>query len=742
MTTTGFWKPPSCGFAASTGGSSTAATAASGVLPIAAHRTQILHALETLGVVVLVGETECDKSTQLPRYLHENGWSDDDHEIICTQPRRRTGKEMMQGTTSSSSSSGRRPVVGYSVRFASTYVPGVTKIRYVTDGWLLRETTLLDPLLRRAHERSVNTELLLGAAKKIRRARPELRVVVCSAVGRRGEFFVGGAKRRSRRMTGGRDRTATAAATRRRRRRGIRRPIGRRSLVGGRRTTTNTATRDGRELTRDLTDGTIISVDGRQHPVDVMYANEPVALRILEEGKMTGTYSASSPPGRRSTPPSKWPRTRSRRRRRRRPQLTSHPAADVDATQGTTRRACPVQLPPAGARSLVFLPRSDDEIREGKRRIIFATNVCRGERDRAERRARRRLRLRQDAVLRPAFGFDRLIICPISRASAEAARGEGGRVRRGGVTGCTPRTTTTTSLEAETAPERCPTAWRACTRWAQSASSAELTALGNEMVYFPTDPRTSRMLLASLDMERREDRLDDLFHQPARNDSGGRTTAPWPTSSTEALITSSVHLFDLVDHSGKMLSEDECRDRFVNRAALVRALDVRDQLARFVGRRRFGGGARWFGAKLEIVGSASLRPRQAERAIRKCVCAGYFTNVARLGGGRYYSLRGNYAVSVVKKSTAEEEATAASSSAAAATSATAAADDDNMWGNALAAPPPPTSSSSAASVAAAGGCRHRRGNDAACMPLYSSLPEMIVQSLAFLPRDDEIYGQD
>ena len=35
--------------------------------------------------------------------------------------------------------------------------------------------------------------------------------------------------------------------------------------------------------------------------------------------------------------------------------------------------------------------------------------------------------------------------------------------------------------------------------------SAELTVLGAEMVYFPTDVRTSRMLLASLDMDDRED---------------------------------------------------------------------------------------------------------------------------------------------------------------------------------------------------------------------------------------------
>ena len=64
--------------------------------------------------------------------------------------------------------------------------------------------------------------------------------------------------------------------------------------------------------------------------------------------------------------------------------------------------------------------------------------------------------------------------------------------------------------------------------------SAELTALGAEMVYFPTDVRTTRILLASLDMEDREDtpsmvlklivgnilmvaaalQVRDIFHQP------------------------------------------------------------------------------------------------------------------------------------------------------------------------------------------------------------------------------------
>ena len=101
-----------------------------------------------------------------------------------------------------------------------------------------------------------------------------------------------------------------------------------------------------------------------------------------------------------------------------------------------------------------------------------------------------------------------------------------------------------------------------------------------------------------------------------------------------------------------MISEDKCRDRFVNCASLVRALDVRDQLARFLGQCFGGGGSHWFGAKRrEIVGSRTYNPDKRSKAIRRCMTAGYFTNAARLGaGGRYYSLHGNYAVSVSSSS--------------------------------------------------------------------------------------------
>lgn len=176
------------------------------------------------------------------------------------------------------------------------------------------------------------------------------------------------------------------------------------------------------------------------------------------------------------------------------------------------------------------------------------------------------------------------------------------------------------------------------------------------------------MLLASLDMESREDtpsmvaklivadvltiaasmQVKNLFYQP-RTERQKRAyddaMADLVDRSGDHVTT--VHLFDLVDHSNKVLSEEECKERFVNSVALQRALDIRKQLSRFLGR-RFGGGTHWFGSsRQEIVGSHSYDPAERSEAIRKCVCAGFFMNVAKLGNdGRYYTLRGKHAVSV------------------------------------------------------------------------------------------------
>lgn len=656
------------------------------MLPIAAHRAQILYALEKFGVVIIVGETGCGKSTMLPQYFFENGWADDDREIICTQPRRiaaitlanRVSQELQDCSGT----------VGYSVRFSSTYNPGTTKIRYVTDGWLLRETLLLDPLLKKcsvliideAHDRSLNTDLLLGVVKKIRRVRPDLRLVVCSATLDAEaflEFFVG------KKQTDKESKQRSDEKRRKKRK-------SRWGRIDDNSDATKGATSSVDGIDTDLRNGTIISVDGRQHPVDIMYSREPVsdyiqstietALQIHESEVGDGDILCFLPTG-----------------------------EDIDRAVEMANdmqiKGSAVFLPLYSSLSeqmqtQPFLPRSDDELKNKTRRIIFATNIA--ETSVTVPRIAHVIDCGYAKMpfFDPYSGFDRLIICPISRASAQQRAGRAGRIRAGKCYRLYSEKDFL-NMQVDTTPEiqRCqlstlimtikglgvhnilsfdllsmPSA-EALSHGLESLSAlgaiddkAELTELGKEMIYFPTDPRVSRMLLASLDMESRKDtssavsklivgdmltvaatlQVRTLFFQPRSE----RQWRSYDDAMADILNRSGdhltmVHLFDLCDHTKSILSEEECRERFVNRVALKRALDVRNQLARFLSR-RFGGGSNWFGSvRQELVGSNALDAEERSAAIRKCVCAGYFMNAAKLGNdGRYYTLRGRYAVSI------------------------------------------------------------------------------------------------
>uniref|UniRef100_A0A915NES1 RNA helicase n=1 Tax=Meloidogyne javanica TaxID=6303 RepID=A0A915NES1_MELJA len=155
-------------------------------LPISKYRNQLLYLVEKYKTVVVVGETGSGKSTQLPQYLAEFGWAQEGKKICITQPRRvaavtlanRLAEEMMCSLGSE---------VGYAVRFDEC-ISDKTKIKYVTDGLLLREL-MSDPLLEaysvviidEAHERSVNSDLVIGLLRKILAIRDDLRIIVSSA---------------------------------------------------------------------------------------------------------------------------------------------------------------------------------------------------------------------------------------------------------------------------------------------------------------------------------------------------------------------------------------------------------------------------------------------------------------------------------------------------------------------------------------------------------------------------------
>ncbi|KAG8851147.1 hypothetical protein FRB96_009488 [Tulasnella sp. 330] len=156
-------------------------------LPIFKHREKLLYCIEKYGVTIVVGQTGCGKTTQLPQYLYETGWASQGNVIACTQPRRVAATSVATRVAAEVGSL-LGDEVGYTIRFEDVSDKERTRIKYMTDGMLFRET-MVDPLLSKysvimideAHERSMYTDLLLGVLKKIRRKRPALRLIVSSA---------------------------------------------------------------------------------------------------------------------------------------------------------------------------------------------------------------------------------------------------------------------------------------------------------------------------------------------------------------------------------------------------------------------------------------------------------------------------------------------------------------------------------------------------------------------------------
>ncbi|KAK0532280.1 hypothetical protein OC834_002666 [Tilletia horrida] len=158
-------------------------------LPIARQRDELLYMIERFPVLIVIGQTGCGKTTQIPQYLHEAGWApaSSSLSIACTQPRRISAVSVASRVATEVGSV-LGDEVGYTIRFEDLSHPTRTRIRYMTDGMLFREC-MRDPLLSRysvimideAHERGAYTDLLLGVLKKIRRKRPALRIIISSA---------------------------------------------------------------------------------------------------------------------------------------------------------------------------------------------------------------------------------------------------------------------------------------------------------------------------------------------------------------------------------------------------------------------------------------------------------------------------------------------------------------------------------------------------------------------------------
>ncbi|XP_006832437.1 PREDICTED: probable ATP-dependent RNA helicase DHX40 isoform X1 [Chrysochloris asiatica] len=158
--------------------------------PIQKQRKKLIQAVRDNSFLIVTGNTGSGKTTQLPKYLYEAGFSQ--HGMIgVTQPRKvaaisvaqRVAEEMKCALGSK---------VGYQVRFDDCSSKE-TAIKYMTDGCLLKHI-LGDPnltkfsviILDEAHERTLTTDILFGLLKKLFQEKSpnrkeHLKVVVMSA---------------------------------------------------------------------------------------------------------------------------------------------------------------------------------------------------------------------------------------------------------------------------------------------------------------------------------------------------------------------------------------------------------------------------------------------------------------------------------------------------------------------------------------------------------------------------------
>lgn len=166
-------------------------------LPIRDFKDEIVAAVDTNQVTIVTAETGAGKSTQLPQYLAEHGYS----RVIVTQPRILAARNLSNRVREEwalRNLEDSEPVIGYRTAHERDD-SGETKILYCTDGLqLVREITGSGTterqvlVLDEVHEWNENMEVLVAWAKKRCQEEPRFKVVIMSATietGSLAEFF-------------------------------------------------------------------------------------------------------------------------------------------------------------------------------------------------------------------------------------------------------------------------------------------------------------------------------------------------------------------------------------------------------------------------------------------------------------------------------------------------------------------------------------------------------------------------
>ncbi|CAH9070258.1 unnamed protein product [Cuscuta epithymum] len=155
-------------------------------LPIFSFRKEILSQVFCHQVTILTGETGSGKSTQLVQFLADSGIGGNDA-IVCTQPRKLAAASL--------SSRVKQECLGCyednSVMCYQSYSSGHqfdSKVIFMTDHCLLQQymsdcnlSKISCIIVDEAHERTLNTDLLLALIKNLLELRRDMRLIIMSA---------------------------------------------------------------------------------------------------------------------------------------------------------------------------------------------------------------------------------------------------------------------------------------------------------------------------------------------------------------------------------------------------------------------------------------------------------------------------------------------------------------------------------------------------------------------------------
>ncbi|CAM8888095.1 unnamed protein product [Rhodiola kirilowii] len=155
-------------------------------LPIYSFRQEILQIIKDHQMMVLIGETGSGKSTQLVQFLADKGLCSNGS-IICTQPRKIAAISLARRVN--------QEVYGcykdVSITSCQSYEPSreaKSEILFMTDHCLLqrymKDRNLCGVsciIVDEAHERSLNTDILLALLKDLLCRRTDMRLIIMSA---------------------------------------------------------------------------------------------------------------------------------------------------------------------------------------------------------------------------------------------------------------------------------------------------------------------------------------------------------------------------------------------------------------------------------------------------------------------------------------------------------------------------------------------------------------------------------